>query len=132
LDDIYTGASMLLASDENLYNLVIDNKEESRATDRFLIRTESSLSITDNIFEGVRLFPKPVHDDTFFIHAPHLIGKQVQVLITDLAGRRVHKQIMQTLSAKLTVNPENQLPSVAYIVTLEFEGEKQSLRLIKN
>ncbi|HZW77337.1 MAG TPA: T9SS type A sorting domain-containing protein [Flavobacteriaceae bacterium] len=132
LDDIYTGASMLLASGENFYNFVIDNNEESRATDRFLIRTESSLSITDHIFEGVRLFPNPIHDDTFFIHAPHLIGKQVQVLITDLAGRRVHKQIMQTPSAKLTVNPENQLPSGAYIVTLEFEGEKQSLRLIKN
>src|SRR5690606_1977996 len=131
LDDIYTGNSTLLAAGETLVNFQIDSNEESRATSRFSIRVENRLGVEDHALAGIRLFPNPLNAETFYIHAPKLNGEQVEVSIADMAGRQIFNSNLDCSSNKITVNVNDTLASGVYPVTLKFEGEAQTYRLIR-
>jgi len=130
LDDAYTGTSTLLTQGESAYSFEVAD-EASRATDRFTIRVEARLGVTDNTLAGIRLFPNPTIDGTFYIHAPQLNGQQVALSIADMAGRMVYNDTQVSLSDKITVDAADSLTAGIYVVTLKFADEIQTFKLIK-
>ncbi|MEO8934657.1 MAG: T9SS type A sorting domain-containing protein, partial [Xanthomarina sp.] len=93
---------------------------------------ESALSINDNnMLAGSRLYPNPLNDGTFYVHAPKLNGEQVQVNITDMAGRQIFNNTLAVSDNKVTVSVNSDLTSGVYLVTLKHAGESHTFRLVK-
>ena len=104
----------------------------SIATDRFSIRTEQRLGVDNNgLLSGVRLFPNPLSDNTFYINAPKLNGKQIAVSISDLSGRQIFENTLDCLANTVTVSVNDNLASGVYLVTLRHGGEESTYRLVK-
>src|SRR5690606_39649213 len=109
-----------LETGDNSYGLNIDaNDALSIATDRFSIRTEESLGVNENdLFAGIRLFPNPLNDDIFYIHAPQFNGEQLTVSINDLSGRRIFDRTLECRDNTLTVPMGYGIASGVYMITL--------------
>ena len=134
LEDYFMGSSTLLESGENSYGFTVDaNDPLSIATDRFAIRTEARLDVNDNhMLAGIRLYPNPLSDTTFYINAPNLNGEQLNVNITDLSGRIIYEATLDCRDNRVSVPLNTDMASGIYLVTLNHGGEAQTLRLIKN
>ena len=131
LDDNFTGTSTLLEVGDTVYNFSV-NDALSKATNRFSIRTEGRLGVeNNNMLAGVRLFPNPLNDNTFYVHAPKLNGEQVEVNITDMAGRQVYNNTLDCQDNRIAVSVNGSLTSGLYLVTVKFAGEENTYRLIK-
>ncbi len=85
----------------------------------------------NNMLSGIHLFPNPLNDDTFYVYAPKLNGEQVEVKISDMAGRQVFSDTLNCEDNKLGVSVNNSLTSGVYLVTVNFEGEANTYRLVK-
>ena len=133
LDDHFTGTSTLLEGRETLYTFGVDaNDALSIATDRFSVRTEARLGVEDNnLLAGVRLFPNPLNDNTFYINAPKLNGEQISVSISDLSGRGIFEKMLDCRANTVTVSVNEDLASGVYMVTLRHGGEESTYRLVK-
>ncbi len=133
LNDHFVGTSTLLISGETVYAFSVDvNNELSIATDRFSIGTEEILSVnTNNLLAGIRLFPNPLNDNIFYVHAPKLNGQQVEVKIADMAGRQVYNNTLDCQDNKIAVSVNKTLNAGVYLVTVKFAGEENTYRLIK-
>lgn len=133
LEDYFNGTSTLLETGDNSYGFSIDNNDPlSKASDRFAIRAEANLGVNDtNILSGIRLFPNPLKDDTFYINAPKLNGEQLDVRISDLSGRIISEQTLDCRANTVTVPMNNGMSSGIYLVTLTHGGEASTYRLIK-
>ncbi|SDX36200.1 T9SS type A sorting domain-containing protein, partial [Aequorivita viscosa] len=133
LDDHFTGTSMLLEAGENSYSFRVDpNDALSIATDRFSIRTAQRLGVDDNsLLVGIRLFPNPLNGDTFYINAPKLNGEQLSVSISDLTGRNIYAQNLESIANTISVKISTNLAVGVYLVTLTHKGESSTYRLIK-
>ncbi len=133
LDDTFTNTSTLLEVGETVYSFSVDKTDElSIATDRFSIRTEARLGVEDNnILAGVRLYPNPLNDATFYIHAPKLNGEQVEVKISDMAGRQIFNDTLGCQDNRIAVSVNGSLTTGVYLVTVKFAGEESTYRLMK-
>src|SRR5690554_3695338 len=133
LEDRYTGEITLLENGEVAYNFTVDQGEPlSMATDRFMIRTESALGVPNNdLFANVSLYPNPMSDNTFYIHAPQLNGKSVAVALADLGGRTIYTETLDFDSNKITVATTKSHASGVYLVTMEHEGAIHTFKLVK-
>lgn len=133
LDDLFTGSSTLIDNGELAYNFTVDaNNPMSIAADRFSIRTEERLGVNENnLLAGVRLYPNPLADNTFYINAPRLNGEQLLVTITDMTGRNIFTQNLECQSNTVTVPMGSDISSGIYLVTLNHGGESHTYRLIK-
>jgi len=93
---------------------------------------DATTSINDyNMLVGTRVFPNPLSDNTFYVHAPKLNGQQVEVNIADMAGRRIFTNTLTAADNKVTVSLNNELNSGVYLVTLKHGTETHTLRLVK-
>ncbi len=133
LDDQFTGESTELEAGETTYSFSIDSNDPlSIATDRFSIRTEERLGVDENdLLAGIRLYPNPLTDNTFYINAPKLNGEHLNVNITDMTGRSIYTQSLECRSNTVTVPMRSDLASGIYFVTLKHGGEANTYRLIK-
>lgn len=85
----------------------------------------------NNLLTGIRLYPNPVTDDTFYIHAPKLNGQHVKLKITDVSGRQIFNETLKCKDSKLAVSVNNIFTSGVYLVTLNVTGETSTYRLVK-
>ena len=133
LDDHFTGTTTLIEGGETVYAFSVSADDAlSIATDRFSMRTEERLGVDNNsILAGVRLFPNPMKNDTFYIHAPKLNGEQISVSVSDLSGRQMFEKLLNCHSNMVTVSVNEDLSSGVYMVTLRHGGEESTYRLIK-
>lgn len=133
LDDHFTGIATALNSEETSYAFSIDvNDEFSIAENRFSIRVEEKLGVIDNnTLSDVRLYPNPINDNTFYINTPNLTGEQVEVKITDIAGRQIYSDLLSCQDNRVALTFKNNLNTGVYLVTMKFAGEQKTLRLIK-
>lgn len=133
LDDSFTETSTLLEDGETIYTFSIDaNNSLSKATDRFSIRTEARLTVNNNsLLTGIHLFPNPLNEGAFYIHAPKLNGEQVEVNITDMTGRRIYNNMLNCQDNRIAISVNNSLTTGIYLVTLKFAGEENTYRLVK-
>ena len=133
LEDHYTGEITLLEGGEVAYNFTVDQGEPlSMATDRFTIRTENVLGVPNNdLFANISLYPNPTSDNTFYINAPQLNGKSVDVTITDLGGRTIYTKTLDFDSNQITVSTATSLASGVYLVTMEHDGAMHTFKLVK-
>ncbi|TYB78512.1 GEVED domain-containing protein [Bizionia myxarmorum] len=94
---------------------------------------DPAMSVDDNFkLSGTRLYPNPINDGAFYIHAPTLNGEQVEVNITDMAGRQVFNNKLSVNNSKVTVSVNNALTSGLYLVTLKHAGQQHTFRVVKN
>ena len=133
LDDHFTGTSTVLDSGETTYTFSVDvNDELSIAENRFSLRVEERLGLVDNItLSGVRLYPNPLNDNIFYINTANLNCQQIEVNITDIAGRQIYSDSMICQDDRIAVSTESILNTGVYLVTVKFDGEKNTFRLIK-
>ncbi len=133
LEDRFTGISTPLEAGDNFYGFKVDaNNTLSLATDRFSIRTEERLGVNDHgLLAEIRLYPNPLKGDTFFIDSTRLNGKQLQVTINDLSGRRIFEQNLECNANTVTVPMGYDIASGVYLVTLKHDEEAKTYRLIK-
>jgi|GEM_PF-1655201 hypothetical protein len=133
LDDHFTQTSTLLDGRETAYNFTVDKNDPlSIDTGRFAIRTEARLDVNDNnMLAGIRLYPNPLNDNTFYINAPNLNGKQLDVNINDLSGRVIYKAALDCQNNMVVVPMKMDIASGIYLVTLNHGGESHTIRLIK-
>lgn len=133
LEDHFTGEMTLLESGEVTYTFTVDEGEPSSlATDRFTIRTESVLGVSSNdLFSNVSLYPNPMNGDTFYINAPQLNGKRVEVAISDLGGRMIYTESLDFNANKVEVSAAGNLASGVYMVTMEYAGAMHTFKLVK-
>lgn len=133
LDDYFMGSSTLLESGDTTYNFTVDKTNPlSIATDRFAIRTEARLDVDDHhMLAGIRLYPNPLDDNTFYINAPNLNGETVFISINDMLGREVFNTEQIFSGTTLKVELSQGLSSGVYIVNLSSKGAERSLRIIK-
>lgn len=85
----------------------------------------------NNALSGATLFPNPLMDDAFYVYAPKLNGEQVEVSITDMAGRTIFNQKLQGQDNKISVPVNGMLNTGIYSVQVKFEGEESTYRLVK-
>ena len=133
LDDHFTQTSTLLDGRETTYNFTVDKNDPlSIDTGRFAIRTEARLDVNDNnMLAGIRLYPNPLNDNTFYINVPNLNGKQLDVNINDLSGRVIYKAALDCQNNMVVVPMKMDIASGIYLVTLNHGGESHTIRLIK-
>lgn len=133
LDDHFTQTSTLLDGRETAYNFTVDKNDPlSIDTGRFAIRTEARLDVNDNnMLAGIRLYPNPLNDNTFYINVPNLNGKQLDVNINDLSGRVIYKAALDCQNNMVVVPMKMDIASGIYLVTLNHGGESHTIRLIK-
>lgn len=134
LEDRYTGTSTLVEGSVLAYNFAIDQDDPlSVATDRFLITVgERSLGTDNNhLFTDLSLFPNPLNDGTFYINAPSLDGKNVNVSISDMSGREVYASDLDCVTNRIAVSVDETLASGVYLVTLRHGNAESTLRLIR-
>lgn len=133
LDDSFTGTSTLLEGGETVYSFSVDaNDEFSISTDRFSIRTEARLGVENtDMLSGIRLFPNPLNNTTFYIHAPKLNGEQVEVNIADMTGRQIFNNRLDCQDNRIAVSLNDSLTIGVYLVTVKFAGEENTYRLVK-
>ncbi|HLV13536.1 MAG TPA: GEVED domain-containing protein, partial [Xanthomarina sp.] len=94
--------------------------------------SEATVSVDDyNMFSDTRLYPNPLNDNTFFVHAPKLNGEQVEVNITDMTGRQFYNNTFSVSDNRLTVSLNESLTSGVYLVTLKNGGDAHTFRLVK-
>lgn len=92
----------------------------------------SSVSIKEsNMIAETRLFPNPLSNNTFFVHAPKLNGEHVEVNIVDMAGRQVFNNTLDFNDNKITVSVDDDLTSGMYFVTIKHAGEAHTYKLLK-
>lgn len=132
LEDNYTGETVVLTDGNLLYNFSVNNQDASRATDRFIIRVESSLGVTDHTVAGLHLFPNPVSNDVFYLQGHHLNGIEVAVDIADISGRQVFTTKVNAVSGQAVVDMKGMLATGVYLVTTKIGEEFHTFRLIKN
>ncbi|EGV43707.1 BspA family leucine-rich repeat surface protein [Bizionia argentinensis JUB59] len=149
---IYSGACGSLTEIDCVDNGFTDGVEETitftaAATEALIIRTYDwsssagdfiisvtcpTMSINDNMMlVERRLYPNPLNDGTFYIHAPKLNGEQVVVNITDMAGRQIFNNTLSVTDNKVTVSVKDALTSGMYFVTLKHAGESSTFRVMK-
>src|SRR5690554_1905351 len=133
LDDHFTGTSTLIEG-ETIYTFGVDRSNDmSVATDRFSVRVEQRLGVDDNgLLSGVRLFPNPLSDNTFYVNAPKLTGETVNVTVNDMLGREVYNAEHTFSDSTVHINLANDITSGVYMVTLSSNGEVKTLRIIKD
>ena len=133
LEDYFMGTSTLLESGNTIYNFTVDKNDPlSIDTGRFAIRTEARLDVNDNnMLAGIRLYPNPLNDSTFYINAPNLNGQQLDVNINDLSGRVIYKETLDCQNNMVVVPMKMDIASGIYLVTLNHGGESHTIRLIK-
>src|SRR5690554_4273699 len=94
--------------------------------------SEATVSVDDyNMFSDTRLYPNPLNDNTFFVHAPKLNGEHVEVNITDMTGRQFYNNTFSVSDNRLTVSLNESLTSGVYLVTLKNGGDAHTFRLVK-
>lgn len=131
LEDMFAGTETLLTSGINTYNFEISDAL-SKAHDRFRIRVVSDLlNVDEYAFEGVRLYPNPLRQTKFYIHAPSIADREVDVHIADMAGREIYKKQVTVSDQTLAVEIPEHVSAGIYLVTLTSQGETQTLRLVK-
>ena len=133
LDDNFTGTSTLLEAGDTVYNFSVEsNNDLSIATDRFSIRTEARLGVEDNnVLAGVRLYPNPLNDNTFYINAPKLDGETVTISVNDMLGREIFNTQQTFSGATVKIDLSQKLNSGIYMVNLSANGVDRTLRVIK-
>ena len=133
LEDYFKGTSTLLESGDTTYNFTVDKNDPlSIATGRFAIRTEARLDIDDNnMLSGIRLYPNPLNENTFYINAQNLNGKTVTLSVNDMLGREIYSAEHSFSETSLKVDLSQSLSSGVYIVKLSSSGLERSLRIIK-
>jgi hypothetical protein len=133
LEDYFKGTSTLLESGDTTYNFTVDKNDPlSIATGRFAIRTEARLDVDGHhMLAGIRLYPNPLDDNTFYINAPNLNGETVFISINDMLGREVFNTEQIFSGTILKVELSQGLSSGVYIVNLSSKGAERSLRIIK-
>jgi|GEM_PF-2750370 hypothetical protein len=133
LEDHFTGSSTPLEAGATFYNFSVDaNNELSKATDRFSIRTEARLGVEDNsALAGVRLFPNPLNDSTFYINAPKLDGETVSITVNDMLGREIANTQQTFSGSTVKIDLSQDLKSGVYMVTISSNGTDKTLRIIK-
>ncbi len=133
LDDHFYGTSTLLEAGDNTYNLSVDaNDSMSIATDRFSIRTEERLGVdSNNALTGIRLFPNPMNNNTFYINAPQLSGETVSISVNDMLGREIYNTQNTFTDSTMQIDLAQDVKSGIYMVTLSSQGESVTLRIIK-
>lgn len=132
LDDHFTGTSTPIEA-ETIYSFNVDpNNSLSASTNRFSIRTEARLAIDDNsLLSGISLFPNPLVENTFFIHAPKLSGETATVIINDMLGREIYNNSHTFIDSSINIDIKNTVHSGVYIVTLSLKDENKSFQIIK-
>lgn len=94
---------------------------------------EETVSVNDyNMLAETRLYPNPLNNGIFYIHAPKLNGEQVELNITDMAGRQIFNNTLSINNNKVTVSVNDTWTSGVYFVTLKHEGEAHTFRLVKH
>ncbi|QAA83115.1 T9SS type A sorting domain-containing protein [Aequorivita sp. H23M31] len=133
LEDAFTGSSTLLSDGETNYSFSVNsNYPESKASDRFSIRTAERLGVdSNNLLSGISLYPNPWRAGNVYLNAPQLNGQQVEVTITDLTGRMIYDQVLGCDNSTITLPINSGLNTGVYLVTLKFEGQENTFRLIK-
>lgn len=133
IDSFTDEAILLVTGEETAYNFSVDpNEPLSIATNRFSVSVEEILSVENNsLLSGIRLYPNPMADNTFFINAPKLNGENLSVSIRDLSGRTISDQTLDCRANTVTVPVSSNLSSGVYLVTLTHQGEVKTYRLIK-
>lgn len=134
LVDYHTGASILLEQGDSVtYDFTVDSSDPmSIASDRFAIRVEERLGVENvNSLLGLSLYPNPINSDTFYIYAPRLDGENVAINVSDVGGREIFTANLICVNNKIAVTLNDSLSSGMYMVTLKYDGQQSTLRLIK-
>lgn len=93
---------------------------------------DPSLSVKDtNMLAETHLFPNPLNDSKFYVHAPKLNGKRVEVNIVDMAGRQIYNEALNCDENKVAISISEDLTSGLYLVTLKHADEAYTYRLLK-
>ncbi|HLV38253.1 GEVED domain-containing protein [Xanthomarina sp.] len=114
------------------WDMACDEGQFYGETEDYTIEIIGALSVNDfNMLSETRLYPNPINNGTFYIHAPKLNGEQVAVNITDMAGRQIFNNNLFVNDSKVMVSVNDDLTSGMYLVTLKHAGETQTYRLVK-
>ncbi|WP_417619256.1 GEVED domain-containing protein [Oceanihabitans sediminis] len=93
---------------------------------------DPTASIDDNsMLVGSRLYPNPLNDTTFYIHAPGLNGATLDVSIVDMTGRQVYRNTLVCSNNQVAVSTNEAMTSGVYIVTLKHASQTKSFRLVR-
>ena len=132
LQDDFTGVLTPMEVGQNIYTFNAQNNNPlSRATDRFSIRTEARLEISENLSSNFRLYPNPLNGNTFYINAPSLNGKIVDITILDITGRKIYESSLECRENTISIPFGKYVSSGVYLVTLSHGVEECTYRLIK-
>ncbi|TYB78511.1 GEVED domain-containing protein [Bizionia myxarmorum] len=115
------------------WDMACDESQVYGETEDYTIEVTGAMSVDDNFkLAEARLYPNPINDGTFYIHAPSLNGEQVEVNISDMAGRQVFNNTLSVNNSKVSVSVNHALTSGLYLVTLKHAGESHTFRVVKN
>ena len=111
---------------------------DSNAVPAISISAERSYTVIDplgltfnDMLSGIRLFPNPLNDNTFYVSAPKMNGQQVEVKIADMTGKYIFSQTINCEDNKIAISVNNTLSSGLYMVTLEYAGQAKTFRLVR-
>ena len=132
LEDRFLGTSTLLQTGENSYNFTVDTDNPLSITiDRFYIRTGQRLGVDGNSpLSGIRLYPNPLNTNTFYINAPQLNREQLNVRISDFAGRFIYGQILECSANTVAITLDENVATGVYLVRIGNNREAKTYRLI--
>jgi len=107
----------------NQFNLYVDE---------ISVDIDNTVSIEDyKELSGIRLYPNPINDNTFFIHAPNLNKEKVAVVVNDMLGREIYNTQHVVSNGKVQINLNQGVTTGVYLVTISSNGNTQSFRVIK-
>lgn len=102
--------------------------EEGVIIDNFLVDGEEVLSVENNEFEGLSIYPNP---SSGLVNIAGSDIENANVSIVDLSGRIITKNAGTTNGTSIQVNIEN-LASGAYFMVIENDTNKSVRQIIKN
>lgn len=130
-----TGISWLQANECGIEHLTNANTLMSGVLNHYVMNVvgETPLSVADNnLLTQSSLYPNPMNGDSFYINAPQLNGEKINVSITDMSGRLISNNDLDCLSNQIYVPIDRTMASGIYLVTLKYQGQEHTLRLIKD
>lgn len=131
LYDNYLGTAVLLDETQQTYAFNIDLLDsESISENRFYIYVEASLNVEDYLSE-IDIYPNPIINDVFYIHAPVYAGESMKITITDLTGRIILSENRTTSDSEMSFFIEQKLATGVYILQLKIGERQVNKRLIK-
>lgn len=127
VDNIPSGTYTVTVTHKNqLFNAV--NQQFSIVANNIV---SSSLSTNQFLSENLQIYPNPVNNDEIYISLKQAINTDIEVLLHDVTGRQIKKELFNTSSQKIIFKTPTQL-SGFYLLTIKSEKGSMTKKIIIN